>query len=95
MPLDQQIARSQPTIPSEDGGVTPRRVLVVDADPGVRFMVVEALTMEGWSARGSATAPEALEILESWRPDVILLDVVLPVMPARAFRDALAANDAR
>ena len=62
------------------------RVLVVDDDFEFRNAIAEALGHLGWEVRGSATGGEALGLLRSWPPDVILLDLVLPAMDGWAFR---------
>jgi CheY-like chemotaxis protein len=65
------------------------RLLIIEDDEDLRLTVLETITDEGWEARGAATGPEALELLETWVPDVILLDLILPVMAARTFRAEL------
>jgi CheY-like chemotaxis protein len=62
------------------------RVLVVDDDFEFRNAIAEALGHLGWEARGAASGGDALGLLRSWPPDVILLDLVLPAMDGWAFR---------
>ena len=69
-------------------------LLVVDDDPDIRLLVLNVLTDEGWEVRGTETGTEALQLLQIWRPDVILLDVVLPVMSARSFRTEVDKTEA-
>lgn len=60
---------------------TPRpSVLVVDDDRLVRTMVVDILQSHGLACRTASSGTEALEACESAAPDVILLDVLMPVM---------------
>ena len=54
------------------------RVLVVEDSEAIREMVVEALTEVGYHADGRADGSELEELLEGWRPDLVVLDVMLP-----------------
>lgn len=61
------------------------RVLTVDDDFEFRQVIAEALQQQGWEVRGAATGTEALGLLRSWRPDVIVLDLMLPRLNGWAF----------
>jgi CheY-like chemotaxis protein len=61
-------------------------VLVVEDDSEIRSVLLTALTDEGYEARGAADGAEALDVLDGWTPDVIVLDVLLKGMDAGAFR---------
>ncbi|HVR88423.1 MAG TPA: response regulator [Candidatus Limnocylindria bacterium] len=63
-----------------------RRVLVVDDQEAIRDTLQLALDDEGYAVECAANGAEALEILERWRPCVILLDLMMPVMDGWAFR---------
>ena len=63
-----------------------RRVLVVDDDPSIQGFLAEALADEGYGVRTAANGREALAILREWRPDLILLDLMMPEMDGWAFR---------
>lgn len=54
------------------------RVLVVDDERSLTDLVTMALRYEGWDARYAATGAEAVRTIRSWRPDVVVLDVMLP-----------------
>ncbi|MBI3522063.1 MAG: response regulator [Chloroflexi bacterium] len=68
-----------------------RRVLVVDDDDGIRDFVTSALSEEGYAVDEAADGAEALAHASSWDPDLILLDMRMPVMDgwefARTYRD--------
>lgn len=53
-------------------------VLVVDDDPRVREMLSRMLETHGATVTAVETAPEALAILQAWRPDVLLSDLRMP-----------------
>jgi len=56
----------------------PRRVLVVDDDEGVRTGVAWALEADGFVVDTVGDGLEALEVLESSRPALVVLDLSLP-----------------
>lgn len=53
-------------------------VLVVDDDPDKRNLLEVALVMEGYDVRTSTNGREALSIIESYQPDLIITDVMMP-----------------
>jgi PAS domain S-box-containing protein len=55
-----------------------RRVLAVDDDESTQELVATMLLMYGVSVRTAGRAADAIEILSSWRPDVLLTDIAMP-----------------
>jgi DNA-binding response OmpR family regulator len=53
-------------------------VLVVDADPGTRAIVREALEDEGYHVMTASTGPQALTHITKEQPALVLLDLDLP-----------------
>ena len=53
-------------------------LLVVDDDPQLRSLLVEALESYGFAAQDAACGEAALDRLKDWEPDVVLLDVRMP-----------------
>ena len=62
-----------------------RQILVVDDDFDIRSVVNDLLTDEGYQVRTAGTGRQALEILATWRPEVILLDLSMPDMNGWTF----------
>lgn len=60
-------------------------VLVVDDDRGIREFVRTVLADEGYSVTEATDGQEALERVAVRRPDVILLDMRMPVMDGWEF----------
>ena len=58
----------------------PINVLVVDDEPVLAEMVSMALRYEGWNIATAGDGSSALESARSQRPDVVVLDVMLPDM---------------
>ena len=55
-------------------------ILVVDDEPDIRTITARVLRSAGYEVFEAGTGSEALSIAEDRKPDVILLDVVLPDM---------------
>ncbi|MET9078433.1 response regulator transcription factor [Streptomyces sp. NPDC004232] len=59
---------------------TPVRVLVVDDDPRMLELLTTALGYEGWTVRGAQEGRGAIKAAREFRPDAVVLDVMLPDM---------------
>ena len=59
---------------------TRRKILVVDDTPHNVRLLVDLLSARDFDVCSAASGPEALEVLEKQRPDLVLLDVVMPAM---------------
>ncbi|GAA5161595.1 MULTISPECIES: response regulator transcription factor [Amycolatopsis] len=57
---------------------SPVRVLVVDDEETLAELVSMALRMEGWEIRSAGNGTDAVRIARDFRPDVVVLDVMLP-----------------
>lgn len=55
-------------------------ILVVDDDPNFRSIMADVLGAEGCRVAQAGNGREALEILRSLTPDLVLLDLSMPVM---------------
>jgi DNA-binding response OmpR family regulator len=64
----------------------PARALVVDDDDLIRDALEALLFDEGFDVRVAHHGTEALAVLNGWRPDVILLDLMMPDMDGWTFR---------
>jgi DNA-binding response OmpR family regulator len=56
----------------------PARVLVVEDEPAIATQIARRLTAEGWRVDVAADGLAGVEAARSGRPDVIVLDVMLP-----------------
>ena len=64
------------------------RILLVEDDPAVRVPLAEGLTAAGVEVRSAWNGRDALAVLRTWRPALIVLDLRLPDMDGWEFRDA-------
>ena len=70
--------RSRPASPAQrpDGG--PVKVLVVDDEDTLSELLSMALRYEGWEVRTAATGTAAVREARDFRPDAVILDMMLP-----------------
>jgi CheY-like chemotaxis protein len=68
------------------------RVLVVDDNEDNLIIVRHILLGHGFTVRTARSGPEALDALASERPDVILLDVMMPEMDGMEVLDRIKAS---
>jgi CheY-like chemotaxis protein len=65
--------------------MTTIRVLHVDDEPDIREVVEVSLGLDpAFVTRSCASGNEALTVAADWQPDIILLDVMMPVMDGAA-----------
>lgn len=57
-----------------------KKVLVIDDDDNLRLVLIDKLNMSGFDAVGALNGKEGLEKALKLRPDVILLDILMPIM---------------
>jgi len=61
--------------PMTDSG---QKVLVVDDEENIAFVVETALQLQGYVTTSAATGADALRAVASFNPDLVVLDVMLP-----------------
>jgi CheY-like chemotaxis protein len=67
-------------------------ILVVEDDQDIRESIVEVLEEGGYTVSVAGDGLEALESLQHARPDLILLDLMMPNMNGFQFREAQLSN---
>jgi len=68
-------------------------VLVVDDDPTIRATVSDILELEGYKVSTATNGAEALREVERGHPDVVVLDMRMPVMDGWSFARELHQRD--
>ncbi len=80
-------------------GVRPVRVLVVEDDPGVASLLRRGLAFEGYEVSHVSDGGQALISIRNQQPDLLILDVMLPVMSgidvAKRIRNAEAQSGSK
>jgi CheY-like chemotaxis protein len=71
----------------------PPRVLVVDDDPAIRLVCSTNLQLDGYQVLEAANGQEGLELALDHVPDVVLLEISMPVLDGFGLAAALQANE--
>ncbi len=70
------IPTAQPRLTRPDG--SPIRAVVVDDEDSLTDLLSMALRYEGWEVKTADAGQRALSLIRDFRPDVIVLDIMLP-----------------
>ena len=71
----------------------PPRVLVVDDDPAIRLLCATTLGLDGYEVIEASNGQEGLERALTEAPDVVLLDLSMPVLDGFGVVAALRSDD--
>lgn len=69
-----------------------KKVLIVDDHADIRRLVRLTLEFEDVEVREAADGPQALAALQDWRPDAVLVDMMMPGMDGLALCRELRAQ---
>jgi two-component system sensor histidine kinase/response regulator len=62
-----------------------KKILLVDDEASLRETISELLIHSNYSVMTAENGKEALEILDSWTPNIIISDIMMPVMDGYLF----------
>ncbi len=79
-----------PRLTKADGSAI--RVLVVDDEPTLTNLLSMALRYEGWEVRTAGEGRQALALTREFRPDAIVLDIMLPDIDGLQVLQRVRAN---
>jgi signal transduction histidine kinase/CheY-like chemotaxis protein len=77
----------------EDTLWKPGRILLIDDDTGSRGLLARSLMEEGWDVLQADNGQHALDILASYTPDLIFLDLLMPRMNGIEFLKAFRSSE--
>ncbi len=69
-----------------------KRVLIVDDDAWLADSYKLVLVQAGWQVTIAASGAQAIDLIDDIRPDVVLLDVMLPTSSAPALLNELQSH---
>jgi two-component system OmpR family response regulator len=69
---------SEPSVPLRRADGSPVRVLVVDDEATLSDLLSMALRYEGWEVRSAGDGLTAVRIARDFKPDAVVLDIMLP-----------------
>jgi DNA-binding response OmpR family regulator len=72
-----------------------QRVLVIDDDPGMRSLMQRGLTLAGYVVETVAGGEAGMKAANRQRPDLVLLDLMMPGLDGFATLELLCAIEAR
>ncbi|GAB4441642.1 MAG: response regulator [Chloroflexi bacterium OHK40] len=78
---------------SQKGSDVSAKILVVDDDPAILDLLVRIIKRDGYVPITATNGLEALELVEREAPDLILLDVTMPVLDGFAVCQRLKDNE--
>jgi CheY-like chemotaxis protein len=70
-----------------------KKILVVEDEEGLRLLYEEELAAEGYEVLTARNGREALQKLEEEKPDLIVLDIVMPVMDGMEALSRIVGKD--
>jgi DNA-binding response OmpR family regulator len=56
------------------------RILFADGEPHIRQLCLEELQDEGYEVRVTGQAAEVVRLVDSFKPDMVIMEVILPDM---------------
>ena len=62
-----------------------KKILIVDDEPSIVFAIESLLTANNYITEKASNGKEALNIAEAFKPDLILLDVMMPYVDGLEF----------
>jgi len=72
-----------------------KKVLVVDDQPGIRLLLKDVLTHEGYKVQTATTGQEALDLVQNGAFDLMILDYKLPIMDGKKVVEKLEKLNSR
>jgi two-component system sensor kinase len=69
------------------------KILIVDDEASLRETISELLIYSNYSVMTAENGQEALEILDYWTPDLIISDIMMPVMDGYIFQEIVKGNE--
>ena len=62
-----------------------KKLLLVDDEVSLRDTITDLLILNNYSVKTAANGQDALEILDYWTPDIIISDIMMPIMDGYLF----------
>ena len=69
-------------------------ILVIEDDPSVRTLLSKSLGARGYDITVAKDGIEGLTVIEGMRPDLLIVDIMMPRLDGMTFVKAVKGNDA-
>lgn len=76
----------------ESAAEKPKHILIVDDEPSLRALVRVNLEVDGFEVSEAVDGVDAMKMLEGMRPDLVLLDIMMPGKDGIEVLEDLAAD---
>jgi len=73
--------------------MTKQKVLIVEDDDAIATMYTMKLELSKFDVKRAANGHEGIELIDSFHPDIVLLDLMMPVMSGVETLEHLRDND--
>ena len=70
-----------------------KKILIVDDEEGIRELLAESLRLRGYDVWTASDGQQGLDVAAPYKPDLILLDVMMPVMDGWQMLNCLRRNE--
>jgi two-component system sensor histidine kinase/response regulator len=70
------------------------KILVIEDELNIRENVIELLQLKNYDVQSAANGQEALDLLDSWTPDLIISDIMMPVMDGQELYEIIKESRA-
>jgi CheY-like chemotaxis protein len=78
---------------SQEENNMPKKILIVDDDPAVHLIATPLLVKAGYEVVSAKSGEQGLQLALSARPDLIILDVIMPGIKGRELCFKIKAYD--
>jgi len=65
---------------SEDAAGSPGKVLLIDDDPALLWLMAQAFGAAGYTIKSAENGRKGLRLLDAYKPDLVVTDIVMPEM---------------
>lgn len=70
-----------------------KKILIIEDDPSVRTLLQKSLGSKGYEVTVSKDGLDGLTLLEKMRPDLLIVDIMMPRLDGMTFVKAIKGND--
>lgn len=75
--------KTPPIVVPNPQTIPAKRILVVEDEEALRQLYIEVLSQEGFEVKGAENGQVALSLIPQFQPNLILLDLMMPVMDGK------------
>ncbi|MFP4391119.1 MAG: response regulator, partial [Desulfococcaceae bacterium] len=74
---------------------TPSRILIIEDEPHIAEGIRLNMELQGYEVAMAGDGTEGLQLWRDWKPDLIVLDIMLPVMDGLSVLRHIRLRDER